>query len=329
MNKVLIFRTDRIGDLLITCPAIISVKNKLKNPKITIVTSSKNYDYAKNLNIFDNVIKLKSNNIFQKINLFFQLMRKKFDFVFIFDGKQRSIITSIFINSKNKVALSKKNKKNILFKLFNIKLFEDTEDTNLNAIFQDMINHSGIETRIANYNFLKKKLDNNFASKINIKNYIQFHLDEKWFSKFYISSYRDINPNYNDFINFIKDITQKNHLLITTGLINLDLVDKLKNNFFLKKSENIYYSNLNEFHSYLIDKPSFDDIESLLRHAKSLISCHGAITHAASSFETKIIDIVDEDKIKFYDRFTSYIKIYDRIYRNDFQYIKNLIYNKI
>ena len=156
MNKVLIFRTDRIGDLLITCPAIISVKNKLKNPKITIVTSSKNYDYAKNLNIFDNVIKLKSNNIFQKINLFFQLMRKKFDFVFIFDGKQRSIITSIFINSKNKVALSKKNKKNILFKLFNIKLFEDTEDTNLNAIFQDMINHSGIETRIANYNFLKK-----------------------------------------------------------------------------------------------------------------------------------------------------------------------------
>ena len=63
MNKVLIFRTDRIGDLLITCPAIISVKNKLKNPKITIVTSSKNYDYAKNLNIFDNVIKLKSNKL--------------------------------------------------------------------------------------------------------------------------------------------------------------------------------------------------------------------------------------------------------------------------
>ena len=54
-NNVLIFRTDKIGDLLIGCPAILTIKKNLKDSNITLITSEKNHDYAKTLNIFDHV----------------------------------------------------------------------------------------------------------------------------------------------------------------------------------------------------------------------------------------------------------------------------------
>ena len=41
VNNILIFRTDRIGDLLFTCPAIISIKKHLKDTKITLIASDK------------------------------------------------------------------------------------------------------------------------------------------------------------------------------------------------------------------------------------------------------------------------------------------------
>ena len=45
-DKILIFRTDRIGDLIFTCPAIISIKKHFKECEITLIASNKNYVYA-------------------------------------------------------------------------------------------------------------------------------------------------------------------------------------------------------------------------------------------------------------------------------------------
>ena len=80
---------------------------------------------------------------------------------------------------------------------------------------------------------------------------------------------------------------------------------------------------------YLIYKPSFDDIESLLRNSKILIACHGAITHAANSFNVKKIDILEKSKISFYKRFTSYLDDYYPAYRSSFNILKNEICQKI
>ena len=56
-KNILIFRTDRIGDLIVTCPTIITIKKYFKNPKITLISSNKNFEYAKSLNIFDQIYK--------------------------------------------------------------------------------------------------------------------------------------------------------------------------------------------------------------------------------------------------------------------------------
>ena len=49
--RYLIFRTDRIGDFLLTCILIKNIKFNDPNSFITIVCSNKNYDYIKVLKI--------------------------------------------------------------------------------------------------------------------------------------------------------------------------------------------------------------------------------------------------------------------------------------
>ena len=124
-------------------------------------------------------------------------------------------------------------------------------------------------------------------------------------------------------------ISENDDILITSGLIELDLVKELINNYFEKIDDNIYHNKRMNKSVYLIDKPTFEDIESLLRNSKTLISCHGAITHAANSLNVKIIDIIEENKKKFYQRFTSYLSKYSEVYRKDFSNLSQEIVSKL
>ena len=328
-KNILIFRTDRIGDLILTCPIILSIKQNFKNCKITLVTSTKNFNYAKNLNLFDRVVFFPDHGFINKIKFIRHLSKEVFDYIFIFDGKDRSIYTSSFIKSKNKFALIPNKNIKYFCRFFNIKYYLDNYEASIHEIFSKLIILSKLKEFSNNFNFLQSSKDNNFSYNIKIKNYIYLHLDEKWFKKMYIKNYTDINPLYDDFINFISTISKKDNILITTGLINLELVDKLKNNFFEHVNKNIFHKKISNFNIYLIDKPSFKDIESMLRQAKTLVACHGAITHASNSFQLKIIDIIEEEKVSFYKRFTSYIYKYESVYRNDFSILKNNILDKI
>ena len=284
-NNILIFRTDRIGDLLVSCPAIITIKKYIPNSKITLITSRKNYEYAKSLNLFNEVYKFPEKNLFRKIFFILKLINKKYQYIYVFDGKERSIITAGLIKSDSKVAITPKI--NLYCKMFKIKFFLDTDKTNLNDLFQELLTYTNVRTKISNFDFLNEKIDNNFSSMIEIKNYLHIHLDEKWFSDIYIKKYTDIRPSYSQFIQFLDKTYQKSDVLITTGLIDFSLIYDLKKKYFDKINDKIFVKKNGNKSIYLIYRPTFDDIESLLRNSKILIACHGAITHAANSFNIK------------------------------------------
>ena len=154
-------------------------------------------------------------------------------------------------------------------------------------------------------------------------------MDEKWIKDLYISKYKDVEPSYKEFTDFINEISKNDDLVITTGLINFNLIENLKKSFFKKINNILYIKKNGDKVIYLIFQPTFEDLESLLRNSKALISCHGAIIHAASSLNVKIIDLVDENYKNWYQRYTSYIKNYNFIYRNKFSEIKDKMLNKI
>ena len=61
--KYLIFRTDRIGDFLITTSLIHSIKKNDKNALVYIVSSIKNNQFISDYNFVDKIFLLKKNNI--------------------------------------------------------------------------------------------------------------------------------------------------------------------------------------------------------------------------------------------------------------------------
>ena len=131
MTNYLIFRTDRIGDFLISAILIKCIKKNDKNSHITLISSNNNFDYIKSFPHVDKVINL-NNNIFGKLNLFLKLIKIKFKYIIIHDDKNRSKLISFFLRSDLRISIDNlkishiEGIKNILkkmnFKFFNTSL---------------------------------------------------------------------------------------------------------------------------------------------------------------------------------------------------------------
>ena len=102
MNKYLIFRTDRIGDFLVSAILIKSIKKNDLDAHITIISSNKNYSYIKNFPYVDEVYKL-DNRLLDKLYLIKNEMNKNYKSIIIHDNKTRSKIISFFLKSKSKI----------------------------------------------------------------------------------------------------------------------------------------------------------------------------------------------------------------------------------
>ena len=327
-KKILLYRTDRIGDFLLTCPTIKTIKEFYPDSDLSIITSEKNYSYIQTFDFFKHVYKFPKKNFFDKIKFFYFLSKKNYDYIFIFDGKDRSILMSCFLQSKNKFAKIVNKNQSYICKLFNIKFAYDIFGKELNELHQNLLDYANINKNISNFDYLTHKKDNNFASKIPFDKFILIHLDEKWFSSTYIKSYKEINPSYEQFSNFIKFLSEKDNIVITTGLITNPIIERLLLDSKNQIDQKIFLFNIKE-NIIIIDKPTFLDLESLLRKTKVLITCHGALTHAAASFKIKIIDLVEETSDKLVQRYSLYIKNYYKLYRENFKSLTQKLYNKL
>ena len=294
-----------------------------------LITSHFNYKYAKTLNFLDEVLLFPKKGLFNKIRFILSLLKKKYKYIFIFDGKERSIICSLFLKSEFKTAKVINKKQSFFCNLFSIKNEIDVFGKDLNQVHQKLLDYTKLKAKIDNFDYLIQKEANNFSSKLPISNYIQIHLDEKWFNNSYIKNYKDINPSYESFTNFINQVSENgNNIVITTGLNSNNLIERLILDSASKINEDIYIYNIKK-NIFIVNKPSFLDLESLLRKARILITCHGAITHAAASYNIKIIDIVEKSRDELVKRYSLYIKNYYKIYRDNFKILAHTLIHKI
>ena len=293
MNYYLIFRTDRIGDFLLSLILINSIKRNDDKSYITVVSSKNNYAYIKSFNIVDRVILLE-NNLFSKIKLLNKLRSTYYNFVIIHDLKKRSSIISLFLRYKFKIKPNKQSDKPYI------------------EVIKDILIK-------LNFNFLISDLDTlqnrDLISSKNIDDdFILFHFDEKWIFKNYISSYSDIEPSLDEFIVFINLLltsTDKN-IVITTG-INCP-----------KTLEDFSKYNVN-CRIKIYKKLNFFDLEFIVSKCKVLISCHGFVSHIAAAHNIKQIDILEEKKLSFYIKWTKHFRNYFQLYRKNFLKLSNEI----
>ena len=295
MNRYLIFRTDRIGDFLISLILIKSIKNQDNNSHITIVASEQNFEFIKSFNTIDDVIILKK-NLIDKFNLISFLRKNKFDYIISHDGKNRSKFISFFLKSKNKYYSKIKN-------------------------FSSYIEEIKFILNSLNLNFTQNDLntlnERNY-SKFNVPNYpyILVHFDEKWIFNSYIKEYTNIEPTLNELEKFLISLSLKlkKKIIITTGIITpAILTDYVKKN-------NIDYIRF-------IDNLNFENLEAIINSASLIVSCHGAVSHIAAAKNIKQIDIID--KTYNYKKWTEHFRNYKSIDRKKFNDLYKDIVNLV
>ena len=295
MKKYLIFRTDRVGDFLLSLILINSIKRNNPNSKITLVASEKNYEYIKSFRNIDDVYCYKK-GFSNRINLINNLRKNFFDFLILHDDKKRSKFISFFLKFKKKIN------------------FENTLNLTHIQIIQDILKKMECTFNPDDFNIL---LDRKYT-KVIANNYIVFHYDEKWSKNTYISSYTDIEPNYDELYYFLNMLSEKTQLdvIVTTGTKIPPLFSKLLNN------------NINKKIIFLKDQ-NFLDLENVISKSYLLISCHGAVSHVASAHNIKQIDIIETNKNNPYDRWTSHFRNYKSLKRNKFSNLSNQILNNL
>jgi len=342
--KYLIFRNDRIGDFLITAPVIKCIKRENPQAHISIVSSEKNYDFIKKIDFVDKVFILDAKKKIDRIKLLLKLKKYDFDTIIVSDKKNRSIVLSLLLKSKNKIFnVSKKLHYNLL-KMIGKKVFLDNDDQ-INCTVKNLMeancNSLNYKLNESDFHYLQKdEFKEYFLNKEvfdnNKKKFTLFHYDEKWeidnYSKSYsrASTFTDINVIDHQFLDLISNISKKvsTDIVITTGIINTNIISSLINKF-IKINDSLYEINLNGKNIYLIINQNFFEIAHLISKSLIFISCHGAFTHIASNFNVKIIDIIEKKKMIHYGRITNHMKNYDYIYRENFSLVSKNIINKL
>ncbi|WP_440634162.1 glycosyltransferase family 9 protein [Candidatus Pelagibacter sp. HIMB1485] len=338
--KTLIFRTDRIGDFIISCPFILSYKNKNPKNKLLIVSSEYNYNYIKNFNFIDKIIPLKNENkFFPKLLILIQIIlllkKEKYRDVIILDGKNRSFFISLFL----------KGRKSIFTDSRGIEFFS--------KIFRYIyVSNYQIQNQLKNFSFLASRNDFNIdIKKIDLyknylfhKNYdfnnkyISIHLDEKWYTRFYYRDFTDINPNSKQIEEFISKIFEKSEyqydIVITSGAKHLEELNNYVSSFKSINS-NISEKYMNNKVIRFIKKTSFNDLENIVKNSSFLITCEGGISHASHNLKVKTLAFYQKNRlehIKFWTGHMEHMTIYERKNMNELLKDKNffnLFQNKL
>lgn len=325
--KTLIFRTDRIGDFIISCPFIISYKKKNEYNKIVIVSSEYNFDYIKNFYFVDKIFPLKHEIKFFKkilalIKMIFLLRQFNFSEIIVLDGKKRSFFISLFLKGKKSILLQSKGLE------FLSKIFK----------YKSVINYE-LQNQLKNFSFLASKLNFNidmnkidiyknysFNKTYNIENkYILIHLDEKWFQKFYYKDFTDINPSKDDLFKLINKIRELNNfshdIVITTGSKRLNVINEIVNNF-KKIKRNIFTQKFDKISVKLIVDTSFNELEFIVKKSSFLICCEGGVSHASNGFNVKTLAFYQKNRLQHTRYWTGHM---DNIFLYERKNIKNII----
>ena len=314
MKKILIFKTDKIGDLINISSILKNLNDNIDNCEITLICSEYNHTVAKYYNFLHKIV------IYKKIFPFFLITNfkifffKKYDLILQLDGKKRSYLCSIFIRAKKKAAVRFLKK----IKIFNFSFISKRPSFLVSLFFdylEDCVEDYSVENNVS-YHYLNLYLNilKFYKFKItSINHHIPFkacqnkhfdtytliHIDERWsfFSNRFLFNFEKK----------IQSLSISNNIIITCNYQSNDYFNKLLTKI------------INNNKVILISKTEVKDLINLIYYSSTVISSHtGLIVHIAACFKKKIIDIVSPDIFNELDRWIPNNSNYTRYKLDDF-----------
>jgi ADP-heptose:LPS heptosyltransferase len=314
MKKILIFKSDKIGDLINISSVIKNIKHNFDNCEITLVCSKYNSHIVKYYPEISTILIFENSIIEFIYKYFYKIFFNKYDYIFQFDGKKKSYFLCAIIKGKYKSCVLFVKEKSILgFNYiikrpgFFISFFYDylikcneklDEKTNYKyhylTLYLSILKNNNLEI-VTNEHYLpfKGTIDHNFTD------YFHIHIDERW-SKF------DKNF-YNKFLDRLLATNEAEKYLITSNINGNKFFKNIKNS--LKMKTNIKFN----------ENASLSELINIIFNCHTSLSNHAGFTvHVAASFKKNIIDIVSSELNLHYDRWIPRNIIYKRYNINDF-----------
>jgi len=333
MENIIIFKTDRVGDLIHLSGCIKSIHENFAESKITLVCSKYNYQIAKNYSFIKNFIVIdRENSIHILIKYFKQLIINKYNHLFLLDAKNKSLFLSYLIKSKTKSAICFWKVKKIFGFNFNIyrpgkfmlKIFfknyliSDENYSNTNVKYQNLyfklLENIGIKIKSKkNYyvhNNEYEPIYNNFYKKFINENFCVFHFDERW------DKYNDID--FKNSLKIISKLSLKNKVIITTGIQTFKFLNQLESihsSFDYSKSDKILLKTNNKKVAkvLILKNMPLDLLSFFLANSVRNISSHsGPILNISTAFEVDTIDIIKQSKFNELSRWIPLVSKYKR-----------------
>tara|TARA_Y100001970_G_scaffold293433_1_gene440169 strand:- start:1760 stop:2770 length:1011 start_codon:yes stop_codon:yes gene_type:complete len=290
VNKVLILKNDRTGDLFTSLKTINLIFNKHKNNIIEIFLSKVNYKFRFlfrnkkikilniNLDLFDK-LKLINYFLFNNIETVYILTPKNFYFYLplIFFYKKIKFY-GICIDARNKRPNNFLRK--FLFKKVIINRIDIKKRRSTYEMQQDLIEQNSNVSNLIDYNQVSNL-------KIEIpKNSVFFHYKDKMFRNL-------LKWDFDNVKNFLEYLaSKKEYIIFSSELNNIDS-DK-----FFSENFNSYDFLINK--SKIINKKkilflkNIDglDLYTAIKHSSEIIAPEGIITHIGYSHNKKILSMM-------------------------------------
>ena len=295
MNKILILKNDRIGDLFHSIEGINSIINNHKNYQIEIILSP----YSKKTNFLFKVPNVRTSILNYRLSLYekFFLIKKvffeKFDKIYILAPKSFYFALPFFCSTKFYAVCVDDLNSVRPYKFLRKKLFKFVVNNRKYKKINESISHLNSrlckEIGSTNLDVLNKSpvISSLLSQNINLfNNFIHVHYKDSLFKK---NSW-DLEL----FVALLKKINNLNFKVVLTS----DLGSKNYNNFFLQNFSFLNFENntsfgVNNFKIIYLHNVNISDLFKVVGMSNLVISPHGAMTALASYLKIKVIDIFD------------------------------------
>ena len=109
----------------------------------------------------------------------------------------------------------------------------------------------------------------------------------------------------------------------------MPFIKEISNEYFNINKKGYYYLKIGKYKIILLKKISIGNLEIVAMNAKSAITCHGPVSLISGSFNVNLIDIIEKTQKKWYNRHTSHIIKYNKLYRIKFSNLAKKIILKV
>ena len=295
MNKILVLKNDRVGDLANALKGINSLLNENRDKEIEIVLSG----ISKDLSFLFKVKNVKitylnySLNIFDKVKLFFKVVTSNFEKIYILAPKNIYFFLPLICRAKIfAITITNKNKSRPI-KYLRSKLYyyknNNRENRKIGESISNLIDDLCNKEKKTYPNILNNNPSLSLLLNENISlfsNFIHIHYKENIFSKNSWTS-----DDFIDLLNSFKDLNYK--IIFTSDLGNFSyhnkFLSKFSNlNFDTKVSNLDVKSRIHYFHNI-----NTQDLFKLIDLSNVVLAPHGAMSVLASYLNKIVIDIFD------------------------------------